>query len=147
MPAASFASAFFSPASTSKDIKAPRLLAEAAEVWLVHLEHEFQRKGVWGDATKFAAAFAALDGAAAQRVFDLATARPTVPDRYDQLKARLVGAFLLSTMQRCDKLVSVASQLFSLPEERAAEIHSIMLEGNDGLNKWALLKGIPVGLA
>ena len=133
-------------------VKLPAFWADKPEAWFVQAEANFRARRITSQMTKFNLVVVALDADTIDGLLDLLE-KPPDEDSYDQLKARLMQSFKISTMDKIklalelppladENPVRLADKIMALTREASSEDVAktvFMLKLPDGVRKtmWA----------
>ncbi len=86
-------------------LKLPAFMEDDPVSWFNLIEAQFELRYIAGDSTKFYHAVSVLQGEPMRQIKDILNLPKTTPDRYDQLKARLIETYGLEDIDRAEQLI------------------------------------------
>ena len=124
-------------------VKLPTFWPQEPRAWFAQVDSQFHTKNVTNDATKYHHLVSALDAKTVVRVLDLLE-NPPVNNKYDSLKARLLGTLSLTRRDRARKIMELGSLGDELAVERLDKIRALRgQETNDIFLEEIFLRQLP----
>ena len=110
-------------------IKLPTFWPDKPKAWFVQAEANFQARRITIQKTQFNLVMVALDTDTIDGVLDLLE-KPPDKDAYDQLKARLVQSFKMSTVEKIKRALEVPALADENPVKLADKIMALTRGAN-----------------
>ncbi len=103
-------------------LKLPPFMEDDPEAWFGLVEAQFELRSVTGDSKKFYHTVSVLQGEPQKQIKDILKLPRTTPDKYDQLKARLLDTYGMNDLDR-------SAQVMAWPPMAEDERPSVYING------------------
>ena len=127
-------------------VKLPAFWADKPEAWFIQAEANFRARRITSQMTKFNLVVVALDADTIEGMLDLLEKTPD-DDSYEQLKARLVQSFKISTVDKIKQTLELPPLADENPVRLADKIMALAREaGSEDVAKTVFMLKLPDGV-